>query len=125
MVVGGAYLAGARRLARRGLACAHRLSPLRRLSLLCAALPFQALFGIFLTSSTTVIGGDFYRSLALPFVPDLLADQRSTAAIVWALGEIPIVVVLIALAKAAFTDAPRPARSTRRPNQVGDNDNLT
>jgi putative copper resistance protein D len=75
----------------------YRLPHLGKLSLLLAALPFYALFGIFLMNSSTVIGGDFYRSLALPFVPDLLADQHTAGAMVWALGEIPIVVVLVAL----------------------------
>jgi putative copper resistance protein D len=72
----------------------HRLRPLGRLGLLLATLPFQALSGIFLTNSATVFGGDFYRSLALPFVPNLLADQHTTGAIVWALGQIPIMVIL-------------------------------
>jgi putative copper resistance protein D len=75
----------------------HRLTAAGKLGLLSAALPSQALFGIFLTHSATVIGGNFYRSLALPFLPDLLTDQHHTAAIIWALGQIPIVVVLIAL----------------------------
>jgi putative copper resistance protein D len=75
----------------------HRLTAAGRLGLLGAALPFQALFAILLMNSTAVIGGDFYRSLALPFVPDLLADQRGTAAMMWVFGEIPIVVVLIVL----------------------------
>jgi cytochrome c oxidase assembly factor CtaG/putative copper export protein len=75
----------------------HRLTAASKIGLLSAALPGQALFGIFLTHSTTVIGGNFYRSLALPFLPDLLTDQHRTAAIIWAFGQIPIVVVLIAL----------------------------
>jgi putative copper resistance protein D len=75
----------------------HRLTAAGRVGLLGAALPFQALFAILLRNSTAVIGGDFYRSLALPFVPDLLADQRGTAAMVWVFGEIPIIVVLIVL----------------------------
>jgi cytochrome c oxidase assembly factor CtaG len=75
----------------------HRLTTAGKLGLLCAALPFQALGGVFLANSTTVIGGNFYRSLALPFGPDLLADQHRTAAMVWAVGQIPLVVVLIAL----------------------------
>jgi putative copper resistance protein D len=75
----------------------RRLPHLGKLGLLLAAVPFYAFFGISLLTSSTVIGGYFYRSLALPFVPDLLADQRTAGAIVWALGEIPIVVVLVAL----------------------------
>ncbi|MGH3833777.1 MAG: cytochrome c oxidase assembly protein [Pseudonocardiaceae bacterium] len=75
----------------------HRLPHLGKLGLLLAAMPFHALFGIALMRSETVLGGDYYRSLALPFVPDLLADQHVGAAMGWALGEIPMVIVLVAL----------------------------
>ncbi len=75
----------------------RRLPYLGKLGMLLAAMPFHAFFGISLMGSATVIGGDFYRSLALPFVPDLLADQRVGGAIAWALGEIPMVIVLVAL----------------------------
>ncbi|MGB8200550.1 MAG: cytochrome c oxidase assembly protein [Pseudonocardiaceae bacterium] len=70
---------------------------LGKVGLLLAAMPFHAFFGIALMRSTTLVGGDYYRSLALPFVPDLLADQRAGAAMAWALGEIPMVIVLVAL----------------------------
>ncbi|MGH3941614.1 MAG: cytochrome c oxidase assembly protein, partial [Pseudonocardiaceae bacterium] len=75
----------------------RRLPYLGKLGLLVAAMPFHAFFGISLMGSATVIGGDFFRSLALPFVSDLLADQRTAGAMAWAAGEIPMVVVLIAL----------------------------
>jgi putative copper resistance protein D len=75
----------------------HRTSYLGKLGLLLAAMPFHAFFGILLMGSATVIGGNYYRSLALPFVPDLLADQRVGAAMAWALGEIPMVIVLVGL----------------------------
>ncbi|MGH3824201.1 MAG: cytochrome c oxidase assembly protein [Pseudonocardiaceae bacterium] len=75
----------------------RRLPYLGKLGLLLAAMPFHAFFGLSLMSSATVIGGDYYRSLALPFVPDLLLDQRVGGAIAWALGEIPMVIVLVAL----------------------------
>jgi cytochrome c oxidase assembly factor CtaG len=46
---------------------------------------------------TRVSGDDFYHALVLPFVPDLLVDQQTAGAMAWAAGEIPMVVVLIAL----------------------------
>ncbi len=75
----------------------RRIPHLGKLGLLVVAMPFHAFFGISLMGSATVLGGDFYRALALPFVPDLLADQRTAGAMAWAAGEIPLVVVLIAL----------------------------
>lgn len=75
----------------------RQVSSLGKLGLLLAAMPLHAFLGISLMRSATVIGGDYYRSLALPFVPDLLADQRVGAAMGWAAGEIPMVIVLVAL----------------------------
>lgn len=101
----------------------RRLPHLGKLGLLLAAMPFHAFFGISLMGSTTVIGGDFYRSLALPFVPDLLADQRTAGAMTWATGEIPMVVVLVALlVQWARSDAREARRLDRRADSDGDAD---
>lgn len=75
----------------------RRLPPLGRLGLLFASMPFHGFFGITLMSSATVIGEPFYSALALPFVPDLLADQRLGGGLAWASGELPLLVVLVAL----------------------------
>lgn len=75
----------------------HRLGYPAKLGLLAAAIAFHALLGIALAGSATVIGGAFYRSLALPFVPDLLADQRLAGALAWSVGELPMVVALVVL----------------------------
>ena len=75
----------------------RRLPPLGRLGLLFASMPFHAFFGITLMSSVTPIGESFYSALALPFVPDLLADQRLGGGLAWAAGELPLLVVLVAL----------------------------
>ncbi len=99
----------------------RRLPYLGKLGLLLAAMPFHAFFGISLMGSATVIGGDFYRSLALPFVPDLLADQRMAGAMAWAAGEIPMVVVLVALlVQWARSDAREARRFDRRADADGD-----
>ncbi len=99
----------------------RRLPYLGKLGLLLAAMPFHAFFGITLMSSSTVIGGDFYRSLALPFVPDLLADQRTGGAMAWALGEIPMVVVLVALLiQWSRADAREARRFDRKAEADGD-----
>jgi cytochrome c oxidase assembly factor CtaG len=99
----------------------RRLPHLGKLGLLLAAMPFHAFFGISLMNSSTVIGGDFYRALALPFVPDLLADQHTAGAMAWALGEIPMVVVLVALLMQwARTDAREARRYDRKADSDGD-----
>jgi len=99
----------------------RRLPHLGKLGLLLASMPFHAFFGITLMSSSEVIGGDFYQALALPFVPDLLADQQLAGGMAWASGEIPLVVVLIALLIQWFRADERDARrSDRKADADGD-----
>jgi putative copper resistance protein D len=98
-----------------------RLPHLGRLAVLLAAMPFHAFFGIVLMSSDTVLGGDFYRSLALPWVPDLLADQHLGGGIAWASGELPmLLVVVVLLTRWARDDAREAARHDRRADADGE-----
>ena len=46
-----------------------------KLGMVLAALPFHAFFGVAVMTSTTVIASDFYRTLDLPWMGGLLADQ--------------------------------------------------
>jgi putative copper resistance protein D len=57
----------------------------------------HAFFGVLLMGMEQVLGGGFYRSLLLSWHTDLLADQRLGGAIAWAAGEVPLVVVMMAL----------------------------
>ena len=68
-----------------------------RLALLLASMPFHAFFGVAVFGAGTVIGQRFYGDLALPWVPDLLADQSLGGGVAWAAGEVPLLVVVIAL----------------------------
>ncbi|ADG96627.1 Cytochrome c oxidase caa3-type, assembly factor CtaG-related protein [Segniliparus rotundus DSM 44985] len=76
---------------------ARRLPHLARLGMLFAVMPFHAFFGVAVLSDNEIIGGDFYRWLALPWVSDLASDQRVAGAVAWTSGEIPIVFVVGAL----------------------------
>jgi cytochrome c oxidase assembly factor CtaG/putative copper export protein len=101
----------------------RRLPPLGRLGLVFVSLPFHAFFGITLMSSQTVIGGDFYRALAqgLAWAPDLLADQRLGGGLAWASGELPLLVVLLALlVQWARTEERAGRRADRRADTDGD-----
>ncbi len=73
------------------------LPHLARLGLLFSVMPFHAFFGVILMNKQTVIAEDFYRTLGLTWLPDLLTDQRLGGGIAWATGEIPMLVVVIAL----------------------------
>ncbi|MCS7476176.1 bifunctional copper resistance protein CopD/cytochrome c oxidase assembly protein [Umezawaea endophytica] len=101
----------------------NRLPPLGRLGLLFASIPFHAFFGITLMSSQTVIGENFYRALGLPWVTSRLEDQRLGGGIAWAAGELPLLVVMVALlVQWARSDNRDARRSDRRADGDGDAD---
>jgi cytochrome c oxidase assembly factor CtaG len=99
----------------------RRLPHLARLGMVFASLPFHAFFGVILMSMQTVIGERFYRGLGLPWTIDLLADQRLGGGIAWATGELPLLVVLIALLMQwARADEREARRADRRADADGD-----
>jgi putative copper resistance protein D len=73
------------------------IPPLGKVAMVFASLPFHAFFGVVLMSTNTVLGEPFYKSLQLYWHTDLLGDQRLGGGIAWAAGEIPLVIVMIAL----------------------------
>jgi cytochrome c oxidase assembly factor CtaG/putative copper export protein len=73
------------------------IPPLAKVGVVFASLPLHAFFGVFLMSMQKVLGESFYRSLHLSWHTDLLGDQRLGGGIAWAAGEIPLVLVMIAL----------------------------
>ncbi|MDT5275136.1 MAG: hypothetical protein QOG95_2068 [Mycobacterium sp.] len=73
------------------------IPPIAKVAVVFASLPLHAFFGVVLMSMQKVLGGSFYRQLHLSWHTDLLGDQRLGGGIAWAAGEIPLVVVMIAL----------------------------
>jgi cytochrome c oxidase assembly factor CtaG/putative copper export protein len=73
------------------------IPPMAKVAVVFASLPLHAFFGVVLMSMQKVLGESFYRSLHLSWHTDLLGDQRLGGGIAWAAGEIPLVVVMIAL----------------------------
>ncbi|MCV7259915.1 cytochrome c oxidase assembly protein [Mycobacterium shimoidei] len=73
------------------------IPPLAKAAVLFASLPLHAFFGVVLMGTREVLGMSFYRSLQLSWHTDLLGDQRLGGGIAWAAGEIPLVIVMIAL----------------------------
>lgn len=65
-----------------------------RLLLLLVAMPLHAFFSIAVMSASTVLGESFFAALERTYATDLLADQRLGAGVGWAMGEIPIALVL-------------------------------
>lgn len=73
------------------------LPPLAKVAVVFASLPLHAFFGVVLMGTKTVLGASFYRSLGLSWHTDLLGDQRLGGGIAWAAGEVPLVIVMLAL----------------------------
>ncbi|MDF9716664.1 bifunctional copper resistance protein CopD/cytochrome c oxidase assembly protein [Nocardioides sp. ChNu-153] len=93
----------------------HRLPYLGRLGMLLLVAPFHAFFSIALMSSSTPVGGDFYARLERPYATDLVADQELGGSLSWAIGEIPILmVVLIVLGQWFRHDRVESKRHDRR-----------
>jgi putative copper resistance protein D len=101
----------------------RRIPHLGKLGMMFGAMPFHAFFGVILMSMQTVIGEQFYRSVKLPWVTDLLSDQRLGGGIAWASGEIPVLLVLIALlVQWSRADDREARRKDRREDVTGDED---
>jgi putative copper resistance protein D len=75
----------------------RRLPPIARIVLLFAAMPFHAFFSIALMSTTELLAPGYYRRLDRPYWTDLLGDQHLGGGIGWAMGELPILLVLAAV----------------------------
>ncbi len=68
-----------------------------KLGLVFAAMPFHAFFGVIVMTSSTVIAQQFYSYLNLPWMTNLKGDQYLGGGIAWAAGELPLLIVIIAL----------------------------
>jgi putative copper resistance protein D len=96
------------------------LAPLLRFGLLLVTIPFHAFFAIAVMSSKSVIAESYWTTIDRPFRTDLLADQYLGGGIAWAMGELPLVIVLAAL----FVQWIRSdRRDARRLDRAADRDN--
>lgn len=101
----------------------RRLQPMLKLGLLLAALPFHAFFGLTLMEGNTPLAGPYYRSLGLPWVTDLVSEERLGGSIAWGATEVPILIVVIALlAQWSSSDARQATRTDRATNTRAERD---
>ena len=85
-----------------------------RMVIMLIVMPLHSFFSIALMMTSTVIAEDFYSALQRPFATDLLADQHLGAAIGWATGEIPMLLVMAAMFVQWVRADEREARRTDR-----------
>lgn len=101
----------------------RQLAPIVRFGMLLVTIPFHAFFAIAVMSSSTVLAGDYWRGLDRPFRTDLLADQYLGGGIAWAMGEIPLLLVMGAILVQWFgSDSREAKRFDRSESRTNDSD---
>ena len=91
-----------------------------RLAIIFAAMPFHAFFAIAVIAGGggvgagaangaggDTIGANFYNSLSIGWLTNLAGEQRLGGEIAWATGELPLLVVIVALVGQWFTQEQR------------------
>jgi cytochrome c oxidase assembly factor CtaG/putative copper export protein len=100
-----------------------RWPPSLRLIILFVTISFHAFFGVALTTGTTLLAPTFYESLHLPWVVDLLADQRNGGAVAWGVGELPTLILALLVTLAwVRSDAVETKRLDRQADRDDDAD---
>ena len=99
-----------------------------RIIVLFAAMSIHAFFSITLLSTSSLVDGGYFALLNRPWNQDLLADQHTGGAIGWAMGEIPILLALVATfiqwVRADGREAKRIDRAADRAAAMGEDDEL-
>ncbi|WP_270888767.1 cytochrome c oxidase assembly protein [Pedococcus sp. 5OH_020] len=90
--------------------------PLMLLVVLFATMSFHAFFGVVMTGSTTVLAPGFFEALHLPWMTDVLGDQKQAGAVAWGIGEAPTLALTLMVA-IAWVRSDR-AETTRRDRQA-------
>lgn len=96
-------------------------SPLALLVILFTTISFHAFFGVLITQSSELLAENFFGRLDMDWMPDPLADQRRGGAIAWGVGEVPTLVLAVAVAWQWMTsDRKETARLDRRADRDED-----
>ena len=101
---------------------AWQLPPIVRFAMLISVMPFHAIFAVGIMMARSVIGEQFYATLAVDWVGDLLADQQIAGQITWFTGEIPAFIAVAVLAFQWFRSDSREAARADRRADLGDDE---
>jgi cytochrome c oxidase assembly factor CtaG len=95
----------------------------QRLLLLFATMVFHAFFGVVLTTGTSLLVADWYGNMGRPWGESAIDDQQMGGAIAWGIGELPTVVLAIAVAiQWTRSDEREARRQDRKAERDGDAD---
>ncbi len=97
----------------------RKLPPLVRFGVLLVTVPFHAFFAISVMSSRRIFAYDYWQWIDRPYLTDLLRDQYVGGSITWAMGEVPLILVMGALFVQWFTSD---RRESRRFDRAADHD---
>ncbi|WP_094764541.1 cytochrome c oxidase assembly protein [Luteococcus japonicus] len=96
-----------------------------RFALLLSIMPFHAIFAVGIMESRTILGEQFYRSIDVSWVGDLLHNQNIAGQVTWFTGEIPAFVAVIMLAAQWFrSDSSQAAAADLLADAGGSGDEL-
>jgi putative copper resistance protein D len=102
--------------------------PLLAVGMLFVATALHAFFSLALMSTRDVLAESYFATLQRPYARDLLVDQHLGGGLSWALGELPIVlvlgVILIRWVRADDREARRQDRAADRAAETGAVDEL-
>lgn len=106
----------------------QKVPHLVKIIIIFAAMSIHAFFSISIMSASTLIDGGYFAQLGRPWATDLLADQKLGGSIGWAMGEIPILLALLATfiqwSRADKKQANRIDRASDRAAAMGEDDEL-
>jgi putative copper resistance protein D len=106
----------------------RKIPHLVRIIVLFAAMSIHAFFSIALLSTTTLLDGGYFAALHRTWNMNLLADQHTGGALGWMMGEIPILLALVATfiqwMRVDSREARRIDRAAERAAAMGEEDEL-
>ncbi len=106
----------------------NKIPHLVKIIIIFAAMSIHAFFSISVMSATTLLDNGFFALLERPWATDPLADQKLGGSIGWAMGEIPILLALLATfiqwQRADKNEANRIDRAADRAAAMGEDDEL-
>ncbi len=106
----------------------RKIPHLVKIIIIFAAMSIHAFFSISVMSASTLLDNGYFALLERPWATDLLADQKLGGSIGWAMGEIPILLALLAVflqwVKHDKNEASRIDRAADRAAAMGEDDEL-
>ncbi|MBN9188465.1 cytochrome c oxidase assembly protein [Microbacterium sp.] len=100
------------------------LPPIGKLGFTLAAMPFHAFFGVILMTAAVPVAANFYKTVDPTWMGDLMSTQYVGGGIAWAGGEIPLLIVVVALGIQWARQDQREARRKDRHMDTGLDDDF-